>query len=90
MAKLRWIIERDYQELKQELGSATTKAADGGAFTITPPYDRGLWFRRPNGIFFSLSASAPGFSAPNRRRTSARFAAFVPSGITRVRSQPSG
>src|SRR6516162_6903357 len=35
-AKLRWRIERDYQELKQEVGSAISKAADGAASTTTP------------------------------------------------------
>jgi hypothetical protein len=34
-AKLRWRIERDYLELKQEVGLGTTKAADGAASTIT-------------------------------------------------------
>jgi SRSO17 transposase len=36
LAKLRWRIERDYLELKQEVGSDTTKDAAGEAFTITP------------------------------------------------------
>jgi SRSO17 transposase len=35
LAKLRWRIERDYQELKQEVGSITTRGADGGASIIT-------------------------------------------------------
>jgi SRSO17 transposase len=35
MAKLRWRIERDYLELKQEVGWATMKAEGGAAFTIT-------------------------------------------------------
>ena len=38
MAKHRWIIERDYEELKQELGLGTLKAATGAGSTITPRY----------------------------------------------------
>ena len=38
LAKLRWRIERDYQELKQELGSGTSRAAAGAASTITPRF----------------------------------------------------
>ena len=38
MAKHRWIIERDYEELKQELGWDTSKAATGAGSTITPRY----------------------------------------------------
>ena len=35
-AKLRWRIERDYQELKQEIGLGHTKAEAGEASTTTP------------------------------------------------------
>ena len=36
-AKLRWRIERDYQELKQEVGLGHSKGAVGAASIITPP-----------------------------------------------------
>jgi hypothetical protein len=36
--KLRWRIERDYQELKQEVGMDILKDGDGAASTITPPF----------------------------------------------------
>ncbi len=44
LAKQRWIIERDYEELKQELGLATSKAAVGAAFIITHTLHSRLWF----------------------------------------------
>ena len=37
LAKLRWRIERDYQELKQESGWVTTKGAAGVASITTQP-----------------------------------------------------
>jgi SRSO17 transposase len=36
LTKLRWRIERDYLELKQEVGLVTMKAAAGAAFTVMP------------------------------------------------------
>jgi SRSO17 transposase len=36
IAKLRWRIERDYQELKQEIGLGHYRGERGVAFTITP------------------------------------------------------
>jgi SRSO17 transposase len=36
MARHRWIIERDYEELKQELDWAIMKDEAGGAFSTTP------------------------------------------------------
>ena len=38
IAKHRWIIERDYQELKQELGLGHFEGRTGADFTITPRY----------------------------------------------------
>lgn len=37
LAKLRWLIERDYLELKQEIGLGTTRGAAGAAFIIMRP-----------------------------------------------------
>jgi SRSO17 transposase len=36
MAKHRWIIERDYQELKQELGLRHVEGPTGAGSTLTP------------------------------------------------------
>jgi hypothetical protein len=36
IAKLRWRIERDYQELKQEVGLGHFEGRDGAASAITP------------------------------------------------------
>jgi SRSO17 transposase len=36
LAQHRWVIERDDEELKQELGWASMKAGVGGDFSITP------------------------------------------------------
>ena len=36
--KLRWPIERDYQDLKQELGLRHDDGEGGAGFTITPRY----------------------------------------------------
>ena len=36
LAKLRWRIERDYQELKQEVASGISRGADGAAFITMP------------------------------------------------------
>jgi len=36
LAKLRWRIERDGQELKQEIGVGTSRDTAGEAFIITP------------------------------------------------------
>ena len=38
IAKLRWRIERDYQELKQEVGLGHFEGRAGAASTITPPF----------------------------------------------------
>ena len=53
MAKQRWIIERDYQEVKQELSLGHYEDVDGATFIITLPYTSRLmnsWW--PNGSSF--------------------------------------
>jgi SRSO17 transposase len=75
MAKHRWIIERDYEELKQELGLGTLKGVTGADSTITPRYASqlmGSWW--PSGtVFPPLPAPVILDSLPSGgRRTSAR------------------
>jgi len=43
MAKHRWIIERDYEELKQELGLGHFEGRTGAGSTITPRCASQLW-----------------------------------------------
>jgi len=53
LAKLRWLIERDYEELKQELGWGISRDEVGAGFIIMPPYASrrmGSWW--PSGAFF--------------------------------------
>src|SRR5947207_2132205 len=38
IAKHRWIVERDYEELKQELGLGHFEGRNWRGFTITPRY----------------------------------------------------
>ena len=46
LAKLRWRVERDYQELKEELGSIISRAAAGAASITWRVMYRGLWLPR--------------------------------------------
>ena len=62
IAKLRWRIERDYEELKQELGLEISKAGTGAVFIIMQPcrlQPMASWYW--NGAFFPLRqlASTP-------------------------------
>src|SRR3954468_17273671 len=58
-AKLRWRIERDYQDLKQEL--IIMKGGVGAAFIITPPC--ALWLPRSRAKSFPPSRALPTPSA---------------------------
>ncbi|WP_395856356.1 hypothetical protein [Cystobacter fuscus] len=83
LAKLRWRVERDYQELKSEVGRNHFEGRTGGASTTTPP---SAWWPMESSLsarrFFARSpssASAPAaaphrplrpLSAPRRRTNS--------------------
>jgi len=66
IAKHRWIIERDYEELKQELGLAIMKDGVGADFIITPPCASQLWvlIGERNRFSPSVRAGHVGLSAP--------------------------
>ena len=67
LAKLRWRIERDTQELKQELGLGHFEGRAGGGSITTPPYaSRSTPSSSPNGRGFP----------PQNRRVSARRLQF--------------
>jgi SRSO17 transposase len=74
-AKHRWIIERDYQELKQELGLGHFEGRGCADFITTPPYALPLmasWF--PKGaVFPPLPAPAIlGYASPRQLNASSR------------------
>jgi hypothetical protein len=57
-AKLRWRIERDYQDLKQKLGLGYYEGKVGAAFIITPRYaSPPTDSRSPRGKRFPLSTT---------------------------------
>jgi hypothetical protein len=74
IAKHRWIIERDYEELKQELGLGISKVAIGGGSTITQRYAlqlTGFWWQSET-VFPPLPAPVILDSLPpSQRRNSA-------------------
>ena len=94
MAKHRWIIERDYQELKQELGLGHFEGRNWCGFHPSRhAMHRSLWVpgRRAE-PFFPL---CPRYSSWIRCRfraaaglPPARVAAFGPSGIIRIPLRP--
>ena len=94
MAKHRWIIERDYEELKQELGLGHFEGRNWRGFhhhatLCIAAY--GFLVAERNRFSPSARAGHLGFVAPRpapdfRPRG---FAAYAPSGITPTRSQHS-
>ncbi len=93
LAKHRWLIERDYQELKHELGLGHYEGRGWrGASIITPRY-ASRPIRIPGGrteSFFPLGPYRQSWTSSARaaaRLPAAWFAASVPSGIIRA---PSG
>jgi len=58
LAKLRWRVERYYQELKQEIGLTITKAVPGAASITTPPSVR----------WPTVSSPSAGRFSPRRRK----------------------
>ena len=92
MAKHRWIIERDYQELKQELGLGHFEGRNWRGFhhhaTLCIAAYGFLVAERNR---FSPSARAGHLGFVSRRAGAglppARVAAFAPSGIIRIRSR---
>ena len=60
VAKARWRIERDYQELKQEIASATTKGVAGAAFTTMPACAlQPTASSSPSAVFSPLRSASP-------------------------------
>src|SRR4051794_29091715 len=86
-AKLRWRVERDFEELKQELGlghfegrgwRGFPRAAAGAASTITPPCasrPTASWW--PSAAAFPLRAGDPGSGRPSAPRATGRAARLV-------------
>ena len=88
--KLRWRIERDYQELKQEVGLGHWKGGDGAASTTTPrcasrPTDSDL--REGDDSFLSTSSRRVSPSALPKGYQP-RAPPCVPNGTSQTRSQP--
>ena len=81
-AELRWRIERDYQELKQE-GSAILKGEDGAASTTTPRSDERETIS-PSGP--RCAGPFPPSALPNGYRLRG-FRPYVPNDTFQTRSQ---
>ena len=90
-AKLRWRIERDYEELKGELGLAITKVEVGVAFTICDALHRRLRF-----LILEQDAIPPSAfpqqrtnASPTRRLSTPRRRRSVPNATSKTRSRRS-
>jgi hypothetical protein len=90
-AKHRWIIERDYEELKQELGWVTLKGEAGADFTtmrLSASSRMGSW--SPSGAVFP-PPHAPGildYAPRNSHEASGRAVPFGPTAQTQDQPCP--
>jgi hypothetical protein len=92
LAKLRWRIERDYQELKQSSALAITKGVGGAASTTTPhsvspPTASDRRTRRPFPLRTALHPALLGI-CPSRPLPTPRRRRSAPNAMCRTRSQP--
>ena len=92
-AKLRWRIERDYLELKQEVGLGHFEGRGGAASTSSRHnVDRSLWIldlRAGNDSPLSTSSRrAIPDAYPTRRLSTQRIPPCGPNATLRTRSQP--
>ena len=90
-AKLRWRIERDYEELKGELGLSHYEGRGGVAFTIMPrsasPLTDSLISERDANSPLSLPAAHD--ASPTRRLSTPRRRRSAPNATSKTRSRRS-